>query len=235
MDVDSAWLASITLDDPNKAMPPENKAYKDRPADDPVRVLAAYLQAWITAGRPRDSFAIEEQSVTTPTGMFDYGFTSGMAEGMSNLGTCIPDKASYANSSSTEMESKDAMFAAATKLPPTLSATDLVTFDSSVLAANGVVAYVPTYPLWSDGSAKLRHIRVPKGTSVKFDKEKQTFDIPPNTRFYKTFLRKVKDIAGRESYRKIRDPRHRRPTGWSRRGRRHGDDGSSVRDVRLGR
>lgn len=205
-DVDSVWLASITLDDPNKAMPPEMKAYKDRPADDPVKVLAAYLQAWIAAGRPRDSFAIDEQSVTTPTGTFDYTFTSDMAAGMSNLGTCIPDKVSYGNSSSTEMESKDAMFAAAAgfdQLPKTLSGTDLVTFDSSVLAANGVIAYVPTYPLWSDGSAKVRYIRVPKGTSVKFDKETQTFDIPPNTRFYKTFLRKVKDIAGRDTYRKI--------------------------------
>src|SRR5207237_10282743 len=111
--------------------------------------------------------------------------------------------AQYARSASSEMVSKDAMFADATSLPNSLADTDLTTFDADTLAANGVVAYVPTYPLWSDGSGKLRHIRVPKGEHITFNKAKQTFDIPPNTRFYKTFFRKIVDGAGRESNRKI--------------------------------
>ncbi len=79
-----------------------------------------------------------------------------------------------------------------------------------------MIAYRPTYPLWSDGSGKLRLIRVPKGTSIKFDKDKQTFDIPPNTRFYKTFFRKVIDKAGQVSHKQDGDAadrgaaRHRR-------------------------
>ena len=34
---------------------------------------------------------------------------------------------------------------------------------------------------------------MPRGTSVQFNKATQTWAIPDNTRFYKTFLRKVPD------------------------------------------
>ena len=67
----------------------------------------------------------------------------------------------------------------------------------------GVFAYAPQYPLWSDGSGKLRYIRVPRGQSVKFHKDTQTWDIPPNTRFYKTFLKEVTDSEGNDRFRKI--------------------------------
>lgn len=204
--VDSVWVASIMAEDPAKAMPPPGQAFSTRSATDPIRKLASSLQLWIAAGRPKDSFVVNDPSAAPADdtgGVSGYTFTPDMAAGMSNLGTCVPDKPSYMNSPSTEMEAKDTMFAAATELPNNLSDTDLVTFDTSVLAANGVIAFVPAYPLWSDGSGKLRYIRVPKGTSVKFDKKTQTFQIPPNTRFYKTFFRKVTDISGKESYRKI--------------------------------
>ncbi len=49
----------------------------------------------------------------------------------------------------------------------------------------------------------MRYIRVPHGQSVVFDKASQTFQIPPNTRFYKTFLKAVTDVAGNSTYRKI--------------------------------
>jgi mono/diheme cytochrome c family protein len=136
-------------------------------------------------------------------GVSGYTFSATTGTSLTNLGTCIPGPAMYASSPSPDMEILDAFFAQATELPTDLADTDLSTFDSDVLGANGVVAYVPTYPLWSDGSGKLRHIRVPKGTSVKFDKATQTFDIPPNTRFYKTFFRKVVDGAGVVSNRKM--------------------------------
>ena len=50
---------------------------------------------------------------------------------------------------------------------------------------------------------KLRHIRVPRGTSVQFDKATQTFTVPPNTRFYKTFTKAVINTDGSTRYRKI--------------------------------
>ena len=42
----------------------------------------------------------------------------------------------------------------------------------------------------------MRHIRVPRGTAIEFDKATQKFEIPPNTRFYKTFFKQVVDIDG---------------------------------------
>ncbi len=88
-------------------------------------------------------------------------------------------------------------------LPEHLKDTDLFTLDSKVLAQYGVIAYSPTYPLWSDGSGKLRHVRVPKGEAITYNAETKQFDIPANTRFYKTFLKKVIDESGEASFRKI--------------------------------
>jgi len=200
---DATWLASIKTDDPAKAMPPEAKGYSTRPDNDPVHQLVALLEPWLEQGRPSDVFFVDDSSASGLTGgVVDYTYAE-----LTNLGDCIPPATAYAQSPSAEMESKDEMFASLdssdSTLPATLAETDLTTFDAEVLAANGVIAYVPTYPLWSDGSGKLRHVRVPKGTTVTFDKEKQTFNIPPNTRFYKTFFRKIIDGAGRESNRKI--------------------------------
>src|SRR5207237_2686975 len=78
-------------------------------------------------------------------------------------------------------------------LPSKLSMTDLTTFDTEALARTGVIAYVPQYPLWSDDAAKLRMVRVPRGQAMQFDKNRQEFDIPPNTRFYKTFAKRIID------------------------------------------
>ena len=200
--VDATWLAAIKSDDAKKAMPPDGKTYSSRPDGDPVRQLVALLEPWLAQGRPNGMFTVEDSmmgsSPSAPASAGSYGYAA-----MTNLGDCIAPALQYAQSPSDEMASKDAFFASATELPTSLSDTDLTTFDGDTLAANGVVAFVPAYPLWSDGSGKLRHIRVPKGTSVKFDKQTQTFTIPPNTRFYKTFFRKVTDSAGRPSNRKI--------------------------------
>ena len=46
-------------------------------------------------------------------------------------------------------------------------------------------------------------MRVPQGKSIHFDKATQSFQIPPNTRFYKTFLKKIIDTDGHERFRKI--------------------------------
>jgi mono/diheme cytochrome c family protein len=88
-------------------------------------------------------------------------------------------------------------------LPPNLDQTDLTTFDSAELARHNVIAYAPTYPLWTDDAGKLRMVRVPIGQSIRFDKKTQLFSIPDNTRFYKTFLKKVVDLNGAERWKKI--------------------------------
>ena len=77
------------------------------------------------------------------------------------------------------------------------------TFDGVELSKSGVVAYAPGYPLWSDDAGKLRYVRVPQGQSIHFDKTTQQFEIPPNTRFYKTFLKRIVDTDGSYRYRKI--------------------------------
>ena len=101
------------------------------------------------------------------------------------------------------MNQLDSFFAQATELPATLDQTDLISLDSEVLAKTGVISYAPTYPLWSDNAGKMRYLRVPVGKSIVFDKSKQTFTIPANTRFYKTFLKEVIDANGNPAFRKI--------------------------------
>jgi mono/diheme cytochrome c family protein len=122
--------------------------------------------------------------------------------GFTNLGNCIPNKP-MVGSNTAKVDEMDKFFAEAKELPERLEQTDFTALDSETLARNGVVSFAPAYPLYSDGAGKMRHIRVPRGKSVVFDKATQQFTIPDNTRFYKTFLKKVVDREGNESYRKI--------------------------------
>ncbi len=46
-------------------------------------------------------------------------------------------------------------------------------------------------------------MRVPVGQSIAFNKKTKQFDIPANTRFYKTFMKKVKGVDGVVRYHKI--------------------------------
>ena len=192
---DASRLARIESNDPSFAMPPVGKAFSSRAPDDPVRVLATYLEAWLAQGRPVDMFVM---AASAGSDVGSYAYTA-----MTNIGDCVPSTAMYQSSASDEMTAKDTFFTNATGLPSNLADTDLTTFDTATLAANGVIAYRPTYPLWSDGSGKLRFIRVPKGSSIVFHKDTQTFDIPPYTRFYKTFFREVIDKAGNVTNRKM--------------------------------
>ncbi|HXU04291.1 MAG TPA: hypothetical protein VN903_25195, partial [Polyangia bacterium] len=163
-----------------------------------------YANAWLAAGKPRNVFAINGGGSGTGTSATaNYTFSSGVAAAMSNIGNCVPSAALFGSSTSGIMASLDEFFAGATDLPKTLAETDLTSLDSQELARTAVIAYAPTYALWSAGSGKLRHIRVPRGTTVAFDKETQTFSIPDNTRFYKTFLRAVRDRTGETRWRKM--------------------------------
>lgn len=196
--------------------------FSKRPAGDPIVALAASLSQWIAAGSPNDLFYVPNPEYGKES---LYLMTADVAQGQSNLGSCVPDgnfTIGWGADRHKKMEDLDAMFAKARRLPPAapgqpavpankqlglplhLSETDLITFDSQELARYGVVAFAPGYPLWSDNSGKLRYVRVPLGQSITYDKTTREFTIPRNTRFYKTFMKEVVDRGSQKKrYRKI--------------------------------
>src|SRR4030095_12940761 len=91
----------------------------------------------------------------------------------------------------------------ATALPKDLRDTDMTSLDSAALAQRGVFAYAPTYQLWSDDAHKLRMVRVPQGQKIRFNPDTQKLEIPPNTRFYKTFFKSVLEPDNHFGYRAI--------------------------------
>jgi mono/diheme cytochrome c family protein len=179
------------------SMPP------DRPQDEGTAHLVATLEQWIAAGSPKDVLRIPlPPSLTDP-----YVLTPEVGANLTNIGNCVPEATFPFAWEKAKMRELDAMFEKLgplqTDLPKALSETDLNSLDSEVLARYGVIAFAPAYPLWSDGSGKIRYVRVPQGQSIQFDKKTQQFTIPPNTRFYKTFLKHIVDTDGKERYRKI--------------------------------
>lgn len=70
--------------------------------------------------------------------------------------------------------------------PADLGATGLYADLASRRLAEGVLAYEPQYPLWSDGATKQRWIRLPEGASIDAsDDERWRF--PVGTRLWKEF------------------------------------------------
>jgi mono/diheme cytochrome c family protein len=203
--VDEHVLADIMSDDPAVFMPPAaggGVPFSQRSATDAVVQLEKLLKIWLGEKRPSGVFNLPAPDSTQTA--LGYTLTPDLGAALSNIGSCVPDKGMIAKDP-TDMDTLDTMFAAATatSLPPTLDKTDLTTLDSEALAKTGVVSYAPTYPLWTDNAGKMRYVRVPRGKSITFDKTSQTFSIPPNTRFYKTFLKQVVDATGTASFRKI--------------------------------
>jgi mono/diheme cytochrome c family protein len=201
--VDQSIYEVVTSDDPATFMPPPTYGgipFHSRPASDAQVQLANLLQIWLAAGSPAQSFDLPADPNSAPAA--GYVVTTTMSSEITNLGTCIPDKA-MVGMDLPPMDQLDAFFAQATSLPPTLDLTDFTTLDSEALAKTGVISYAPTYPLWSDNAGKMRYVRVPRNQSIVFDKTTQQFQIPPNTRFYKTFLKSVVDADGNPAYRKI--------------------------------
>lgn len=197
-------------------MPPvesNGKPWSERQASDSdaVRELATLIEVWrdYATPPPLDVFILPADK----GGKTAYAIDDTFASSFTNLGTCVPDEGMVA----TELESScglDATFAALKKildgapherlgLPRTLNETDLFTLDSAALAEHGVIGYAPTYPLWSDDAGKLRHVRVPRGESIKYNAETRQLDIPENTRFYKTFLKEVLTLSGETRFKKI--------------------------------
>jgi len=207
----------LVTDDPSSYMPPVGQPnaspFSQRGPDDPVFQLASLLQLWIAQGSPPGQFYLPSPDGGTPDASAsagadggapqgDYGMTPAVGASLTNIGTCLPNRY-VVGTNIAAIDRLDAFFARATQLPATLAETDLTTLDSDALARTGVISYVPAYPLWSDSSGKMRHVRTPRNLPIVFDKSSQTFQIPPNTRFYKTFLRKVTDVDGNQAYRKI--------------------------------
>jgi hypothetical protein len=219
--IDAAALAHVQSDlvkpdpgEPDDPMPPPGwptaGPFDARPSTDPIKIWADLVQAWIIAGRPADFVPPQANSgpVAQSVGASPFVLDSNVGNTMTNIGNCTPGPG-LVGVEETRSAALDAMFAASMAslehlgLPADLSDTDLVSFDSQTLAQYGVIAYAPGYPLWSDNAGKLRYVRVPRGTSIHFNKQTQQFDIPPNTRFYKTFLKKVIDTDGSIRWRKI--------------------------------
>jgi mono/diheme cytochrome c family protein len=221
-----ATTASLDASDPNDPMPPPGSPnampYSKRPATDPVRQFAELAQQWIALNKPA-SFTLgggdggAGTDSGAPAGPSQYAMTPAIGAALTNVGNCIPN-AAMANGAPPDGDAQlDAMFAGlqaaapntgATAaqvigLPERLSQTDLTTFDSAELGRHHVYAFAPGYPLWSENAGKIRHVRVPIGTSIVFDKANQTFKIPANARFYKTFMKLIADTDGSFRWRKI--------------------------------
>lgn len=197
-------LARILNEDASKTMPPGTGVGAERTANDPLRILGENLKRWEDEGFP-DHFDIV---IEGETGGVDLGnpylLGTDLADSLTNLGSCVP--VASIEREVDEMQELDQMFAGAATfddLPETLAETDLVSLDSQVLAGRGVYSYAPTYMLFSDNAEKMRYVRVPVGTSITYNEETREFDVPENTRFYKTFLRKVIDKDGEVGYRKM--------------------------------
>lgn len=213
--VDKDVLARITSDDPAQFMPPRDAGgvpFKDRKDSDPVAALAKEIDLWQKAGSPPDIFYVPTESA----GSVSYALSPEVGNSLTNLGNCVPE-ADFPFARDTKvMNELDELFADLEPTPPgmgtleeqlglpkTLAETDLTTLDSDKLAQRGVIAFAPGYPLWSDDAGKLRHVRVPVGETIHFDKKTQHFVIPPNTRFYKTFMKDVIDADGTKRFKKM--------------------------------
>lgn len=193
----------VVSDDPSTYMPPAASPnampFSQRPTTDVVYQLATQLNLWLQQGSPLGQFNLPASTVSASSG---YAIGAALGAQLTNIGSCIPDKGMVALNTSA-MDQLDVLFAQAMTLPPTLDQTDLTTLDSATLAQEGVISYAPTYPLWSDNAQQMRHVRVPRGQSIVFDRSSQSFQIPTNTRFYDTFLKEVTDASGQSAYRKI--------------------------------
>jgi mono/diheme cytochrome c family protein len=217
--------ASSPSTDPSDPMPPLSSPnggpFSKRSSSDPIKIFADLVETWLADGSPQ---AFSPTATSGDAGAVEAGtasqspflLTSFSGNTMTNLGYCVPDKA-MVGTDHARMTQLDAKFAAMAPmpqgagvtaaqligLPEDLADTDLYSFDTALLAQSGVIAFQPNYPLWTDGAGKQRYVRVPVGTSIQFNTETQEFTIPPNTRFYKTFMKQIADTDGSLRWKKI--------------------------------
>ena len=181
-------------------MPPDNIR-----SGDPAYYLklGSRLQAWIAAGSPETgTFPLPNETIGS-----GQQLPAPIAAAMTDLGDCVPLPEVVHQDPAV-----DAMFASATQLPMHLADTDLVSLDAYVLAQRGTVAFDVEYPLWADNAHKGRWVHVPSVMDAQGNAQRQPitldpvtgqFQIPDNTRFYKTFFKQVKESDGVVRYRKV--------------------------------
>jgi|GEM_PF-553650 len=185
--------------------------------------LGKTIDAWIQAGKPAEGdFVVPDAStgqgaggaMATPT-------PSGPGRGSApdsvymfeetDIGDCIPD----AGEAGVDPE-MDAYFSAVetfSELPKTLSETDMFTLDSLRLARAGTFSYNVEYPLWADNAEKGRYVHLPavqdengkwmRAKAILRTEGVPKFELPDNTRFYKSFYKAVVKADGRKTFRRI--------------------------------
>lgn len=208
--------AHISSSDATKWMPPDFGDGSKRGPGNPLYELGQQLLAWQNAEPPfPDTFTYTPatsggtDTMQAATDQPPYQISTVLGGELTNVGSCIPSDNVMLNPTAavaTEMQQKDAFFAGlgtSDDLPDTLVETDLVSLDSGELGKRRVFSYAPTYPLYSDNAGKMRHVRVPLGQTIRYDAKLRDFVIPDNTRFYKTFLKQVKEKDGSAGYRKM--------------------------------
>ncbi len=184
--------------DPKTQMPPSERRQKNEAY---FVDLGHKMESWVRAGKPEGNFSVAGASPTPSGASGPRGSVK-----MSELGDCLPTPElvgmDYA---------RDRFFERAVDLPRDLSDTDLDSLDAYALAQKGTLAYNVVYPLWADNNAKGRWLHLPwKIVDGKLVKQKFQWDpitrrisIPDNTRFYKSFYKKIKTAAGRTRYKRI--------------------------------
>ena len=70
--------------------------------------------------------------------------------------------------------------------PARLSETGLFRPGSTATLSDGVIAFAPQYPLWSDGTRKRRWIWLPPGTAINAS-QVDAWEFPVGTRLWKEF------------------------------------------------
>lgn len=183
--------------DESLRMPP-----KDRRDKNPLlfQKLSDHVLSWIKAGKPEK---VSFNNINSPQSSIPL---NPPLMRNSELGECTPSSEIYGSD-----YIKDLFFEKLTRLPQDLSETDIFTFDSYELAKKGTLSYNVEYPLWADNSNKGRwfHLPVKRGlfgyqrAQITFDQTTQQFDIPENTRFYKNFYKKIKQVNGKIRFKRI--------------------------------
>ncbi len=185
-------------------MPPKNIREKNPEA---YLALGKSIDAWIQSGKNAGELSIPN-AAAYPAAM--WGRLENMT--MTDLGNCLPK----ADQGIGTDPVRDYYFEQTKTLPDLLTDTDLSTMEGQALSEKGTIAYDVEYPLWNDHVQKLRQIHQPARIKedrtfapkpldilVKDNISEPIFDIPENTRFYKTFFRGVKELDGTNHFKPV--------------------------------
>ena len=82
-------LGLIKSNDLATNMPPYNVAYDSRLSSDAVVQLATLLETWLVQGSPLTSFTLATQTSAPSAG---YSMSPSLAAGLTNIGSCVPNK-----------------------------------------------------------------------------------------------------------------------------------------------